>query len=138
MIFLFSAISLILWGWVRTAILLIPIIFFHGSATALAGLWISFFAAAALCAPTFKDSIDFRELTKERASLILFCSAALFGALFYPLPVLWFGLGALAPLFFIRVFDLMRLPIARVYVFDPRRRWLLVGAWLLAFIGRWF
>ncbi len=128
--------SFAVFGIIRTAILLLPIIFFAEGKDTLAGIWLSFFAVSAWMLPYEKKAFDLRGVGKEKLALTLFLSSCAFVALFYPLPIISFPLGAFVPFLFIRIFEWTRLPISRVYFFPIWMRFVLTALWILCFMDQ--
>lgn len=132
----FLILSLRFLGVIRTAILLIPAIFRSDFLDPTQGVWICFITASLWVLPRIDGAFEARNLSRERMILLCFLSGCLYGALFFPMPPLLFFLGVAVPLFMLRVFSLIRLPVARVFVLPEYWKWIASFLFVLSFLER--
>lgn len=126
-LFLAAALSLCFLGILRTAIWILPGLFFEGLLQLMSVSWISFFTVAYLLARHQKGFFDFRSWQKDRWALCFFLTGVSVGALLYPKPWPYFALGALIPLFFMKFYQSLRMPVALVQFFPAGFRPLLIA-----------
>jgi|GEM_PF-6059280 len=136
LVFLALALSFVFWGLRRTAIWLIPGVFFPPYLILCSASLVSFFASIAVLAHFSDQAFDLRRWTKEKWVFSFFMTGILTGGLLYPVPLLYFGLGSLFPLACIQLYRLFRWPLGQVFVFPAFVRWIVLGIWILAILLR--
>lgn len=104
-------------GPLRTAIWIVPGLFFPPLLSLSAAGWIAFYSSAALLSKHQDKAFDFRNWEKPKWSLLFFLTGAIAGSLLYPVPLWSFGMAALLPYAFIKIFALFRWPVSKVFVF---------------------
>jgi len=113
--------SLVYLGILRTAVWLVVGLLLQDSLYVLCASFLAFFASASILIPPTFGSFDFRNLARERWTLLFFLTGALTGGLLWPTSIVLFMIGALIPLSFLYLFRVFRMPASLVYFMD--RRW---------------
>ncbi len=123
--------SLYFWGLLRTAIWVFPSLFIQGALPVTSASLLSFWFLLAWMAPYFQNAFDFRELSKQRLTIVFFLTGILGGILLFRTEVFYFALCALIPFLLLRIFGVVKHPIVRVYFLPQQWKWILLSFWVI-------
>jgi hypothetical protein len=130
------SISLYFWGIIRTAIWLLPSLFFSQAFPILSASWLSFWLTLSFVARYQGGFFDFRDISRQKWIFVYFITGVLTGTLLYPAQIFAFALGSLLPLLFIKIFFLFRYPAGEIMFVRKQIRWVLLALWIICGIVR--
>jgi len=119
------------WGVLRTAIWILPLLFIDGGLRLCATSLLAFFTIMSWMCPHQKQAFDLRSFSKERWTLSFFLTGVLVGLLTFPPQIPLMAIAAALPLAIAKVLALFRLPPSRVLFLPLATRWALTAAVLL-------
>lgn len=129
--------SLNLWGILRTAFLLLPTLFFPDLLPVFSASFLSFFVSGCWLAPYEAGAFDFRDLDRSRTVLIFFAAGVGTGLLLFPPHLAAMGIGSILPIIYMKLFELIRQPVPRIWIMPRWTPWLLTIVWILVGTVRW-
>ncbi len=131
------ALSLYLWGVLRTAIWLTPVLFLGEFRPLVFASVLSFVTVCALIVKYKEGRFDLRESQRSDFIVILFFTGVLAGTLLYPIPLIYFGFASLTPLILLGLFRLFRIPASLVVIAPQKLKWILPLIWCLCLLSRY-
>lgn len=124
------------WGVLRTALWILPVLFIDGGLRLCATSLLAFFAVMSWMCPYQKQAFDLRSLTKERLTLGFFLTGVLVGLLTFPPQIPLMAIAAALPLVIVKGLALFRLPPSRVLFLPLATRWILTTAVLITALAQ--
>jgi hypothetical protein len=128
--------SLALWGVLRTALWILPVLFIQGGLELASCALFTHFGVLAWLAPHQKSAFDLRDFTKERWAIAYLLTGIVGGLLLAEPSVMSMALFAAAPLLITRLLTLFRLPPSRVLFLPSQLRWVFTIAVVALYIFR--
>ncbi len=128
--------SLAVWGVLRTALWILPVLFIHGALEITSAALLSYFCVVSWLSPHQKSAFDLRDFTKERWAIAYLLTGILGGFLHAEPNVFLMAVSAAAPFLISRLLMLLRLPPSRVLFLPSQTRWVLTIGVVALYIFR--
>lgn len=128
--------SLYFWGVIRTMWWLLPTVFLPDLLVVTGVSWLCFWSLAFNLAPWSGGAFDFRDLPKERWTLLIALTGIIAGTLLYSNHWMIFVICSLLPIFWVRFFSLVRHPPQEVLFLPNSLKLTLPALLVLLFLTR--
>lgn len=128
--------SLAIWGVLRTALWILPVLFIANGLELVSCALLAHFSVLAWIAPHQKSAFDLRDFTKERWAMAYLLTGIVGGLLNAEPSVMSMAISAIVPVIVTRLLILFRLPPSRVLFLPSQTRWVLTIAVAALYIFR--
>ncbi len=131
------ALSLSIWGLLRTALWLIPALFAQDYLPLACASLAAFFAVASWIFPYRKEAFDGRDLPREKMALLFFLTGVVTGSLVLSTSQIWiFAAGAAFPWILLQAFRVFRVPAGRILYLPKQIRFVTTGLCVVVILAR--